>query len=58
MSKDLELYTIEELTELLQVTQRTIYNWIKSGKLKAFKIGRGWRVKREDLDAFLNERSN
>ena len=58
MSKNLEIYTLEEIAELLQVTRRTIYTWIKDGKLKAFKVGRGWRVSRADLDSFLNSRSN
>lgn len=52
MAKDLEVYTLEEIVELLQVTRRTIYNWIKNGKLKAFKAGREWRVTREALDEF------
>ena len=52
MAKDLEVYTLEEITELLQVTRRTIYNWIKDGKLKAFKVGRGWRVTKEALEEF------
>lgn len=55
MSKDLEVYTLEEIEQLLQVTRRTIYNWIKSGKLRAFKVGRGWRVSRAELDRFMNE---
>lgn len=48
-----KIYTIHELEEVLQVTQRTIYNWIKDGKLKAIKIGRTWRVTQEALDEFL-----
>lgn len=57
MSKDLEIYTLEEIAQLLQVTRRTIYTWVKDGKLKAFKVGRGWRVTREELDTFLNSRN-
>ncbi len=52
MAKDIEVYTLEELTEILQVTKRTIYNWIKDGKLKAFKVGKCWRVTREALAEF------
>ena len=40
MAKDIEVYTLAEIEELLQVTRRTLYNWIKSGKLKAFRIGK------------------
>lgn len=52
MAKDLEVYTLKEVEELLQVTQRTLYNWIKDGKLTAFKAGREWRVTKEALEDF------
>lgn len=52
MAKDLEVYTLEEIIGLLNVTRRTLYNWIKDGKLKAFKAGREWRVTRKALDEF------
>lgn len=52
MAKDIEVYTLGEIEELLQVTRRTLYNWIKSGKLKAFRIGKEWRVTREALEEF------
>lgn len=48
-----KLYTIEELTKLLTVTARTIYNYIYEGKLTAIKMGKYWRVTQSALDAFL-----
>ena len=53
MAKDLEIYTLKEVEDLLQVTRRTLYNWIKDDKLEAFKTGKDWRVTREALDAFI-----
>lgn len=53
MTKDIEVYTLKEIEDLLHVTRRTLYNWIKGGKLKAFRIGKEWRVTREALEAFL-----
>lgn len=52
MAKDIEVYTLKEIEDLLHVTRRTLYNWIKSGKLKAFRIGKEWRVTREALQEF------
>jgi excisionase family DNA binding protein len=52
MAKDIEVYTLEEVQTLLQVTRRTLYNWIKDGKLKAFRAGRYWRVTKEALEEF------
>jgi excisionase family DNA binding protein len=39
---------------LTGLSQATLKNAIKSGKLKAKIIGRGWKVKRQDLDEFIN----
>jgi len=30
--------------------------WLKTGKLKGIKLGRIWRIKKSDLDEFINER--
>lgn len=51
---DMRVYTIEELVTLLHVTRRTIYNYIKEGKLKAVKMGKYWRVTQKQLDDFLS----
>lgn len=53
MAKDLEIYSLKEIQDLLQVSRRTLYNWIKDGKLQTFKAGREWRVTRQALDSFL-----
>ena len=44
---------LEELTGILKVTRRSIYNYVKAGQLKAVKIGREWRVTQKALDDFL-----
>lgn len=49
----LELYTIEECSEILKVTKRTIYKYIKEGSLRASKVGRDWRITDAALRAFL-----
>lgn len=49
----MKVYTIEELVEVLQVTRRTIYNYLKDGKLKAVKMGKYWRVTEKQLEEFL-----
>lgn len=52
------LYTIEEISETLKVTKRTIYNYIKSEDLKAVKIGKYWRIKHRDFEEFINVGTN
>jgi excisionase family DNA binding protein len=53
--EELKLYTVEEITDVLKVTQRTVYNYIKKGELKAVKIGKYWRVKLVDLQKFVDQ---
>lgn len=54
MAETMKVYTIEELETLLNVTRRTLYTYIKEGKLKAIKMGKYWRVRGDQLDAFLS----
>ena len=50
---DERYYTIEEVAKMLKVAYLTVYRWIQSGKLVAFKAGKQYRVKKEDLDRFI-----
>ena len=52
-----KLLTIEEVAAILRVSTRSVNRYIESGKLKASKIG-VWRIKRSDLDNFLEQTSN
>lgn len=48
----MKIYTLEEAAEILQVAKRTAYNYVKTGKLKAAKRGKYWRITEENLKAF------
>jgi excisionase family DNA binding protein len=45
--------TTEEVLEYLQVNLRTVYRLIKAGKLPALRVGRQWRFRKRDIDAWL-----
>jgi excisionase family DNA binding protein len=47
------LMTPEQVADRLQLAPRTIYLWLRQGRLRGIKLGSRWRVKREDLDAYL-----
>ena len=38
----------------LGMSKDTIHNWIKAGRLKASRIGRFWRIRERDLEAFID----
>lgn len=48
-----QYYTIEEVAEMLKVAYLTVYRWIQSGKLKSQKAGKQYRIKKTELDRFI-----
>jgi len=50
-----EFYTVEQVTELLKVHWQTVLNYIKRGKLKAIKLGKGYRISKEAFNEFIKE---
>jgi len=51
-----DLLDIASVADYLGVSERTVYNKVRSGELPAFKVGRLWRVRRRDLEAWMNAR--
>lgn len=52
--QDKDFYKPEELAKVLEVNIMTIYRYIKAGRLKAYKIGREYRIDRVEFNNFLN----
>ena len=46
---------IAKAAGLIGYSDQTIRNWIKSGKITAYRIGRSWRINRDDLAQMLEE---
>lgn len=44
-----DYFTVKELADLLRVSRITVFNRIKSGKIKAKKIGRNYIIYQKDL---------
>ncbi len=53
---DEKLYTVEEIAFILGVTEWTVREWCKAGKIIGTKPGRAWRVTETNFKNFLNER--
>jgi excisionase family DNA binding protein len=49
-----EFYKAEDLAEKLKVNIMTIYRYIKAKKLKAYKIGKEFRIDKVEFNRFLN----
>ena len=48
-----KFYSPEEIANMLRTTRRTIYNYMKAGKLHTVKIGKYWHISQASLDEFL-----
>ncbi len=55
MTMQEEFYTARELADKLRVNVMTIYRYIKAGKLKAYKIGKEFRIDEKEFEKFLNK---
>ncbi|HZU75485.1 MAG TPA: helix-turn-helix domain-containing protein [Dehalococcoidia bacterium] len=55
MAED-RLLRVPQVAERLDLSEATILNWLRAGKLKGFRAGgtrAGWRVREQDLEAFI-----
>ena len=48
-----KLLTVEEAAELLRITPRTLKEWCRRGKVPCVKVGREWRLKASELEAWM-----
>jgi excisionase family DNA binding protein len=54
MSDGLPQYlTANEVAERLKVHPKTVLGWIRSGELKAVRVGKSWRLLEPDVLAFI-----
>jgi excisionase family DNA binding protein len=53
--KEKPFYKAEDLAEMLEVNIMTIYRYIKAGRLKAYKIGREFRIEKSEFQSFLKK---
>jgi len=53
-----EVYTVQEVAELLKVHEATVWRWCRSGDLPAFRVGQQWRIAASDLQRVMEAKSN
>lgn len=54
MNENIEKWIgIEEAAEYMDVTKDTVRNWIKKTDIPAHKIGKLWKFKKSELDAWI-----
>jgi len=45
--------TLEQIAEYLQMSTSSIYKMAQTGKIPAYKVGRQWRFKKEEIDKWV-----
>jgi len=48
-----KILTVPQAAERLQVSERTVYGWLRDGKLPGRKIGKVWRLSDDAIVDFL-----
>ena len=53
-----DILTVEDLMELLNIGKNTAYSLLESGEVKAFRIGRMWKIPRKSVHVYINQKVN
>ncbi len=53
-----QLLTVDQVAERLQVNEQTVRRWLRDGEITGIAFGgrTGWRIREEDVQAFLDRR--
>ncbi|MFZ3129733.1 MAG: helix-turn-helix domain-containing protein [Desulfosporosinus sp.] len=51
----MELMKVEEVAEYLKVNPEVVRRWLREKKLPGYKIGKEWRIVKEDIDIMINK---
>lgn len=52
-----EILTVREVADYLKLSRTTVWRWCNTGKLPAFKVGRGWRIHRSEIEKITGRNS-
>lgn len=50
-----EFFTVNEVAERWKLKPGIVYEYIRSGQLRAIKFGKAWRIELNDLENFENK---
>jgi excisionase family DNA binding protein len=54
--REAQFATVNEVAALMRVSKMTVYRLITQGDLPAVRIGRGYRIREEDVHRYLESR--
>lgn len=57
MSANYEIWTTEEVMDYLLIGRNTLYELLRQGKIKGFKIGSCWKIPKQAVDEYIIQQS-
>ena len=48
------LLTVQEVAAIMRVSNMTVYRLIRAGELRSARVGRGYRIRESDVEAYLS----
>ena len=51
-TRQVQFLTLPEAADFLRVSHRTLYRWVREGKLKCFRVGNTTRIPRAAIEEF------
>ena len=48
-----DLLTVQQVADYLQLNKLTVYKYVREGRLPAARLGKAYRIRLADVDAFL-----
>ena len=48
------LLTVQEVAGIMRVSNMTVYRLIRAGELRSARVGRGYRIRQSDVEAYLS----
>lgn len=50
-----QLMSVRQVADYLQLNQTTVYAWAQQGVLPGYKLGKAWRFRPAEIEAWLEE---
>ncbi|MDQ1466102.1 MAG: hypothetical protein QOH10_517 [Actinomycetota bacterium] len=57
MAAEHRLLTVREVAETMRVSSMTVYRLIRAGELPALRVGKHFRIRETDLNAYLESQT-
>lgn len=48
-----KFYTLQEVSEMFKITDKTVRNWIRNGELDAIVVGKTYRIPEESIKTLI-----